>query len=78
MVTRKIAAASSCRNGEVNYLQTELSSLAIECKRKNELNDKEELEALTAAIKEVYFQDYKAAYNTNNREIDELHFGHLI
>jgi hypothetical protein len=42
---------------EKSYLQNELSSLGIECKRTNEFNDKEELEALATAIKEVYFQD---------------------
>jgi hypothetical protein len=58
-----------------NYWQSELSSLSIECKRKNELNDKEELRALATAIKEVYFQDYKTAYNNDNhRQIDKLDF----
>ena len=57
-----------------NYWQSELSSLGIECKRKNELNDKEELKALATAIKEVYFQDYKTAYDHNHRQIDKLHF----
>ncbi len=42
-----------------SYWQNELISLNIEPKRKNELNDKGELEALATAIKEVYFQDYK-------------------
>jgi hypothetical protein len=58
-------------NGE-NYLQNELRSLGIECKRRNEFNDKEELEALATAIKEAYFQDYKTAYDNednNQREI---------
>ena len=63
---------------EENYLQSELSSLAIECKRTNELNDKGELEALATAIKEVYFQDYKTAYGTGDIEIDQSHFDHLI
>ena len=44
------------------YWQNELKSLGIESKRQNELNDKEELEALAEMIKEVYYQDYKAAY----------------
>ena len=57
-----------------NYWQSELSSLGIECKRKNELNDKEELKALATAIKEVYFQDYKTAYDHNDRQIGKLHF----
>ena len=30
------------------HLQAELSSLGIDCKRKNELNDKEELKGLIA------------------------------
>jgi hypothetical protein len=61
-----------------NYLQDELSSLGIECKRINELNDKEELEALATAIKEVYFQDYKTAYNDSHTQIDKLHFDYII
>jgi hypothetical protein len=56
-----------------NYWQNELSSLNIEPKRKNELNDKKELEALATAIKEVYFQDYKSAYGSKT-EIDKSHF----
>ena len=55
-----------------NYLQNELSSLGIDCKRRNEFNDKNELEALATAIKEAYFQDYKTAYDNednNQREI---------
>ncbi len=39
-----------------NYLQNELSPLGIDCKRRNEFNDKGELEALATAIKEVYFR----------------------
>jgi hypothetical protein len=60
-----------------NYWQNELASLNVEPKRKNELNDKGELQALATAIKEVYFQDYKTAYSSNG-EIDESHFDHII
>ena len=56
------------------YWLSELNSLGIECKRKNELNDKEELRALATAIKEVYFQDYKTAYNDSHRRTDKLQF----
>jgi hypothetical protein len=67
---------------EKSYLKSELNSLAIECKRMNELNDEEELEALANAIKEVYFQDYKTEYNNDttnsNTEVDQSHFYHLI
>jgi hypothetical protein len=45
-----------------DYWQNELKSLGIEPRRQNELNDKEELQALAEIIKEVYFQDYKTAY----------------
>jgi hypothetical protein len=46
------------------YWQNELSSLGIEPKQKNELNDnKEELENLADIIKQAMFQDYKVAYS---------------
>lgn len=61
-----------------NYLQAELKSLGIQPKRTNELNDKGELEALANTIKEVYYQDYKTAYNVSGIEIDQSHFEHLI
>ena len=51
---------------EKSYLQSELRSLRIECKGINEFNDKQELEALATAIKEVYFQDYKTAYDNGD------------
>jgi hypothetical protein len=57
-----------------NYWQSELSSLGIECKRKNEFNDEEELRALATAIKEVYFQDYKTAYDDKRTQINILDF----
>ncbi len=57
-----------------SYWQRELSSLGIDCKRKNELNGKEELKSLATAIKKVYFQDYKTAYNNSYKQIDKLHF----
>ena len=50
------------------YLQNELESLGINCKRMNELNDKEELEFLSLAIKEVYYQDYKTAFDARSHE----------
>jgi hypothetical protein len=52
---------------EKSILQSELRSLGIECKRMNEFNDKQELEALASAIKEVYFQDYKTAYYDDDK-----------
>jgi hypothetical protein len=59
-----------------HWWHNELQSLGIEPKRKNELNDKEELEALADTIKQVYYQDYKAAYG--DKEIDESHFDYII
>jgi galactose-1-phosphate uridylyltransferase len=49
-----------------DYWQNELKSLGIEPRRQNELNDKEELQALAEIIKQVYFQDYKTAYSNNS------------
>ena len=61
-----------------NKLQAELNSLGIQCKRINELNDKKELQTLATAIKDVYFQDYKTAYNDSQGEIDKSHFDYII
>jgi hypothetical protein len=41
---------------------SELMSLAIELREKNELNDVVELEALANNMKQVNYQDYKTAY----------------
>ena len=53
-----------------DFWENELKSLGVEPRRQNELNDKEELEALAEIIKQVYYQDYKTAYgnmsNNNN------------
>jgi hypothetical protein len=54
------------RPDKKEYWQNELKSLGIEPRRQNDLNDKEELQALAEIIKEVYFQDYKAAYSSSN------------
>ncbi len=51
-----------------DYWQNELKSLGIEPRRQNELNDKEELEALAEIIKEVYYQDYKTAYSNQGKD----------
>ena len=45
------------------YLKNELNSLGVEPKRKNQLNDNEELENLSDNIKQAMFQDYKLAYS---------------
>jgi hypothetical protein len=51
-----------------DYWENELKSLGIEPRKQNELNDKEELQALAEIIKEVYYQDYKTAYGSNNND----------
>ena len=56
------------RPDKKEYWQNELKSLGIQPNRQNELNDKEELQALAEIIKEVYFQDYKTAYGGNINE----------
>ena len=62
-----------------NYWQNELRSLGIESKRKNQLNDKEELQALADSIKQVYYQDYKTAYSEEHDEKAKASdFGYII
>jgi hypothetical protein len=56
------------KENDVIVLQNELRSLGIDCKRTNEFNDKDELQTLANAIKEVYFQDYKTAYAPKDNE----------
>jgi hypothetical protein len=62
------------------YLNSELKSLGIHPKKKNELNDKEELQGLADNIKQSLYQDYKTAYSDENEKdkVEEDHFGHII
>ena len=62
------------------YLNSELKSLGIHPKKKNELNDKEELQELADNIKQSLYQDYKTAYSDENEKekVDEDHFGHIM
>ena len=46
-----------------DYWYAELRSLGIDPKRSNGLNDNSELANLVDNIKEIYFQDYRAAYD---------------
>jgi hypothetical protein len=57
-----------------NYWQNELSPLGIELKQENKLDDKRELRALATALKELYFQAYKTAYNDSHTKIAKSHF----
>jgi hypothetical protein len=48
-------------------------------KRKNKLNDKEVLQALADTLKQVYYQDYKAAYSEEDDEkVKASDFGYII
>jgi hypothetical protein len=65
------------RRDKKDFWKNELRSLGIEPKRNNELNDKEELEALADNIKQVYYQKYKAAYD-ENIDADDPKFDGII
>jgi hypothetical protein len=41
---------------------SELSSLGIKIKRRNDINDRKEITDLTENIKQTLFQEYKTAY----------------
>jgi hypothetical protein len=41
---------------------SELQSLGVSPRRRNELNDKKELEDLTENIKQEFYREYKEAY----------------
>jgi hypothetical protein len=61
------------RNG---YWENELCSLGVRPKRKNELNNRDELRALTDNLKQVYYQNFKLAYNQEGS--DESRFDYII
>ena len=42
---------------------SELDSLGIKMKRRNDMNDRKEITDLTENIKQTLFQEYKAVYN---------------
>ena len=52
-------------------LNKELKSLGIDPKRKNELNNKEELETLVDNVKQSMYQDYKTAYSDKGSKHEE-------
>jgi hypothetical protein len=55
-------ATSEDQTDKEGYWISELTSLAVEPWRKNELNDVGELEALANPMKQAYYQDYKTAF----------------
>ena len=42
---------------------SELDSLGIKMKRRNDMNDRKEITDLTENIKQTLFQEYKTVYN---------------
>jgi hypothetical protein len=60
------------------YWLNELNSLGIQPKRNNDLNNEEELEVLVDNIKQVYYQDYKRAYDDNDEDIDDPRLDYII
>lgn len=58
------------------YWENELDSLGIKSKRKSELNSNEELRALADNLKQVYYQNFKLAYNENGS--DESKYDYII
>ena len=55
-----------------SHLQSELRSLRIECKGINEFIDKEELEALATAKRQVYSQDPRLLRKTEITVRDKI------
>lgn len=54
---------STKKKDKKGYLEADLRSLGIEPTKKNELNDKEELQNLADNVKDSMYQDYKTAYS---------------
>jgi hypothetical protein len=75
MVENEHLMSPNEQDGRKEYWQNELRSLGVEPKRMNEFNDEEELEALIDIIKQVYYQDYKTAYGSDDKEeLDKSYF----
>ncbi|HEV8387188.1 MAG TPA: hypothetical protein VGQ03_06160 [Nitrososphaera sp.] len=58
------------------FWENELDSLGVKSRRKNDLNDRQELEALADNIKQAYYQNFKLVYN--ERGTDESRFDYII
>lgn len=52
-------------------LFSDLRSLGVEPRRKNDLNNTEELEKLVDNIKQSMFQDYKTAYSDKGKKYEQ-------
>ena len=58
---------------EDNWWLSELESLGVSPKVRNELNDIQETSSLTENLKQIFYQAYKDAYqNDNNQKSSDL------
>jgi len=62
----KMIANSESRKDKEAYWQTELRSLGLGPKRRSELNDNKELEALSDNLKQNMYQEYKTATDNSD------------
>ena len=65
------AASEEQKDDKKAYWQSELKSLGIESRRSNDLNNNQELENLTDAVKQSMYQDYKMAYDKDGDKYQE-------
>ena len=65
------AASEEQKDDKKAYWQSELKSLGIESRRSNDLNNNQELENLTDAVKQSMYQDYKMAYRKDGDKYQE-------
>jgi hypothetical protein len=65
------AASEEQKDDKKAYWQSELKSLGIESRRSNDLNNNQELENLTDAVKQSMYQDYKMAYGKDGDKHQE-------
>ena len=64
----KMIAGSESQTSKDGYWNSELRSLGIHPRRKNEANDNEELEKLTDNVKQSMYQDYEMAYSKDGEK----------
>lgn len=65
------------QSNKEGYWLNELRSLGITPNKKNDLNDKEELIAFADNIKQVYYQEFKTAYD-ESIDSDDPKFDRVI
>ena len=62
---------STNQEDKKGYLEADLRSLGIGPKKKNELDDKQELQNLANNVKDSMYQDYKTAYSNKGDQFKE-------